>query len=158
MQTQLHFICLIRNFRKGIVRLNWVPKWDVAWKMFENHWFRGSTRFHSKNVGEPIEYSRCLPLPCFNKFILTQKKFNCFIRYKTIPTLNFEQSFFKTVFQRNSFLQNFIKNNLCKVSRRRARDRDETWDLRDRDSKKRVSRRVSTPRPSLETPSLASNK
>jgi len=24
----------------------------------------------------------------------------------------------------NSFLQNFIKNNLCKVSRRRARDRD----------------------------------
>jgi len=29
-------------------------------------------------------------------------------------------------------------------------DRDETWDLRDRDFKKRVSR----PRPSLETPSL----
>ena len=29
--------------------------------------------FHSKNVGEPIEYSRCLPLPCFNKFVLTQK-------------------------------------------------------------------------------------
>jgi len=52
----------------------------------------------------------------------------------------------------NSFLQNFIKNNLCKVSRRRARDRDrdETWDLRDRDFKKRVSRL----RPSLETPSL----
>jgi len=22
--------------------------------------------FHSKNVGEPIEYSRCLPLLCFN--------------------------------------------------------------------------------------------
>ena len=37
--------------------------------------------------------------------------------------LNFEQSFFKTVFQRNS-LKNIIKNNLCKVSRRRARDRD----------------------------------
>jgi len=37
--------------------------------------------------------------------------------------LNFEQSFFKTVFLRNS-LQNFIKNNLCKVSRRSARDRD----------------------------------
>jgi len=62
-------------------------------------------------------------------------------------------------------LQNFIKNNLCKVSRRRARDRDqhpswprrdrdETWDLRDRDSKKRVSRPVSRLRPSLETPSL----
>jgi len=32
------------------------------------------------------------------------------------------------------------------------RDRDETWDLRDQDFKKRVSRRVS--RPSLETPSL----
>jgi len=32
-------------------------------------------------------------------------------------------------------LQNFKKNNLCKVSRRRARNRDETWD---RDSKKRV--------------------
>ena len=56
-------------------------------------------------------------------------------------------------------LQNFIKNNLCKVSRRRARDRDRNpsrprQDLRDRDSKKRVSRRVSGPRPSLETPSL----
>jgi len=46
--------------------------------------------------------------------------------------LNFEQSFCKTVLLRNS-LQNFINNNLCKVSRRRARDRDrdETWDLRD---------------------------
>ena len=33
------------------------------------------------------------------------------------------------------------------------RDRDEAWDLRDRDSKKRVSRHVSRPRPSLETPS-----
>jgi len=54
-------------------------------------------------------------------------------------------------------LQNFIKNNLCKVSRRRARDRDETWDLRDRDFKKRVSRGVSRPRPSLETPSLVFN-
>ena len=43
--------------------------------------------FHSENVGEPIEYSRCLPLPCFNKFDLTQKKCNCFVRYKTIPTL-----------------------------------------------------------------------
>jgi len=29
--------------------------------------------FHSKNVGEPIEYRRCLPLPSFNKFVLTQK-------------------------------------------------------------------------------------
>jgi len=29
--------------------------------------------FHSKNVGEPIEYWRCLSLPCFNKFALTQK-------------------------------------------------------------------------------------
>jgi len=26
-------------------------------------------------------------LPCFNKFLLTQKNFNCFVRYKTIPTL-----------------------------------------------------------------------
>jgi len=25
-------------------------------KMVENHWFRGSTHFHSENVGEPIEY------------------------------------------------------------------------------------------------------
>jgi len=62
--------------------------------------------------------------------------------------LNFEQSFYKTVFLRTSFLQNFMKNNLCKVSRRRARDRD--WnpsrprrDLRDRDFKNRVSRHVS---------------
>ena len=38
--------------------------------------------------------------------------------------LNFEQSFFKTVFLKNSFLQNVLKNNLCKVSRRRARDRN----------------------------------
>jgi len=56
-------------------------------KKAENHWFRGSTHFHSKNVGEPIEYSRYLPLPCFNKFVLTQKNFNCFVRYKTIPTV-----------------------------------------------------------------------
>ena len=56
-------------------------------KLVENHWFRGSTHFHSKNVGEPIEYSRFLPLPCFNKFVLTQKNFNCCIRYKIIPTL-----------------------------------------------------------------------
>jgi len=49
-------------------------------------------------------------------------------------------------------LQNFIKNNLYKVLRRSAWDRDETWNLRDRDrdSKKWVSR----PRPSLETPWL----
>jgi len=37
------------------------------------------------------------------------------------------------------------------------RDRDETWDLRDRDFKKRVARRVSRPRPSLETPSLVND-
>jgi len=39
-------------------------------------------------------------------------------------------------------------------------DRDETWDLRDRDrdSKKRVSRHVSRPRPSLKTPSLVLSK
>jgi len=36
----------------------------------------------------------------------------------------------------------------------RDRDRDEAWDLRDRDFKKRVSRHVSRLRPSLETPSL----
>jgi len=40
-------------------------------KKVENNWFRGSTYFHSKNVGEPIKYSRRLPLPCFNKFVLT---------------------------------------------------------------------------------------
>ena len=56
-------------------------------KLVENHWFRGSTHFHSKNVGEPIEYSRCLPLPCFNKFVFTQNNFNCFVRYKTILAL-----------------------------------------------------------------------
>jgi len=26
-------------------------------------------------------------LPCLNKFVLTQKIFNCFVRYKIIPTL-----------------------------------------------------------------------
>jgi len=55
-------------------------------KKVENHWFRGSTHFHSKNVDEPINYSMCLPFPCFNKFVLTQKNLNCFIRCKTIPT------------------------------------------------------------------------
>jgi len=49
-------------------------------KLVENHWYRGSSHFHSKNVGEPIECSRCLPLPCFNKFILTQKNYNCLVR------------------------------------------------------------------------------
>ena len=44
-------------------------KMGCCMKKVENHWFRGSTHFHSKNVGEPIEYSRCLPLPCFNKFV-----------------------------------------------------------------------------------------
>ena len=56
-------------------------------KLVENHWFRGSTHFYSKNAVEPIEYSRCLPLPCFNKLVLTQKNFNCFVRFKTIPTI-----------------------------------------------------------------------
>jgi len=37
--------------------------------------------FHSKNVGEPINI-RGVPFPCFNKFVLTQKNFNCFVRYK----------------------------------------------------------------------------
>jgi len=32
VQTQLHFICLTGNFRKGVVRLNWVAKWVAAWK------------------------------------------------------------------------------------------------------------------------------
>jgi len=40
-------------------------------------------------------------------------------------------------------LQKVIKNNLCKVSRQRARDWDETWDLQDRDFKICVWRRVS---------------
>jgi len=62
-------------------------------------------------------------------------------------------------------MQNFIKNNLCKVSRRRARDRyrNSSRPRPRRDQRpsrpslqKRVSRRVSRPRPSLETPSLVS--
>jgi len=68
---------------------------DLIYKFHEEmheHWkcwqhLEGLRIFHSKNVGEPIEYSRCLPLASFNKFILTQKNFNCFFRYKTIPTL-----------------------------------------------------------------------
>jgi len=32
VKTQLHFICLTGNFRKGVVRLNWVAKWVAAWK------------------------------------------------------------------------------------------------------------------------------
>jgi len=38
------------------------------------------------------------------------------------------------------------------------RDRDETWDIRDRDSKKRVWRHVSRLRQGLETPSLLIKK
>jgi len=57
------------------------------WKCWQRLDLEGLCIFHSKNVGEPIEYSRCLPLPCFNKFVFTQKNFNCFVRYKTIPTL-----------------------------------------------------------------------
>jgi len=37
--------------------------------------FRWSTHIHSKHVGEPIEYSRCLPLPCFNKLFFDSEKF-----------------------------------------------------------------------------------
>jgi len=32
VQTQLHYICLTGNFRKGVVRLYWVAKWVAAWK------------------------------------------------------------------------------------------------------------------------------
>jgi len=60
--------------------------------------------------------------------------------------LNFEQSFFKSVFQRNSFLQNFINNNLCKVSRRRARDRDR--------NASRPRRDLRPPRPRLQKTGL----
>jgi len=49
--------------------------------------FGGSTHFSLQYGGEPIEYLRCLSLPCFNKFVLTQKNFNCFVRCKTIPTI-----------------------------------------------------------------------
>ena len=31
VQTQLHYICLAGNFRKGVVRLNRVAKWAAAW-------------------------------------------------------------------------------------------------------------------------------
>jgi len=55
------------------------------WKCWQR--LEGLRIFHSKNVYEPIEYSRYLPLPCFNKFVLTQKNFNCFVRYKATPTL-----------------------------------------------------------------------
>ena len=58
---------------------------------------------------------------------------------------------------RSSFLQNFIKNNLCKASRPRPKSfeietRPETFETET--PKKRVSRHISRPRPSLETPSV----
>ena len=34
---------------------------------------KGSTHFSLQNDGKPIEYSKCLPYSCFNKFILNQK-------------------------------------------------------------------------------------
>jgi len=55
-------------------------------KRLRNAGLEGLRIFHSKDIGEPIEYSRCLPLAYFNKFVLTQKNFNCFVRYKTTPT------------------------------------------------------------------------
>jgi len=42
------------------------------WKCWQR--LDGLHIFHSKNVGEPIEYWRCLPFPCFSKFVLTQEK------------------------------------------------------------------------------------
>jgi len=45
--------------------------------------------FHSKNVAEPIEYWRCLPLPCFNTFVLTQKNLYlfCSLKNSTNPSV-----------------------------------------------------------------------
>jgi len=75
------------KFSEGSRKVKLGCKMGRRMKQVENHWFRGSTHFHTKNVGEQIEYSRCLPMPCFNKFVLTQNNFNCFVRYKMIPTL-----------------------------------------------------------------------
>ena len=90
------------------------------------------------NIEFSINFKRCRGLIVFS------------ISQTFFERLNFEQSFFKTVFLWN-YLQNFIKNDRCLVSRRRARDpdRNPSRPRRDlRDSKKRVSR----PRRSLERP------
>jgi len=44
------------KFSKGgrLVKLG--CKMGRRMKKVENHWFRASTYFHSKNAGEPIEY------------------------------------------------------------------------------------------------------
>jgi len=73
--------------------------------------------------------------------------------------LNFEQLLYKSLFTQLLLARLHKKNNSCKVLRPRlTRDREETWNLRVRDSKKRVSRHVSRQRPSLETPSLPLGK
>jgi len=70
--------------------------------------------------------------------------FNCFLRRNTTKkSLNY-------VDFTKPFLCNIRSLETC-----RLQDRDEIWNLRDRDSQKWVSRLVSRPRPSLETPSLA---
>jgi len=59
--------------------------------------------------------------------------------------------------------RNFNEPLICNIQSLdtwNLRDRDETWNVRDRDrdSQKWVSRLVSRPRPSLETPSLIMNE
>jgi len=89
--VHFHFLVGIYNLKSSDVRRSLWPYLQIPWR---NAWtfkmlaaLDGLRIFHLKNVSEPIEYSRCLQLPCFNKFVLTQKIFNCFVPYKTIPTL-----------------------------------------------------------------------
>jgi len=85
--ANVHFHFPLRNLQpptRGLI-YKFHEEMHGHWKCWQR--LEGLRILHSKIVGEPIEYSRCLPLPCFNEFGLTQKTFNCFVRYKTTPTL-----------------------------------------------------------------------
>ena len=76
--ANVHFHFPLRNLQSQTCGLiyKFHEEMHGHWKCWQG--LEGLRIFHSKNVGEPIEYSKCLPLPCFNKFVLTQKNFNCF--------------------------------------------------------------------------------
>jgi len=85
--ANVHFHFPLRNIQPQICGLiyKFYEEMHRHWKCWQH--LEGLSIFHSKNVDEPSEYSRCLPLSCFNKFVLTQKNFNCCVHYETIPTL-----------------------------------------------------------------------
>jgi len=71
--ASVHFHVPLRNLQPQTCGL--VHKFHEEMHGHRKCWQRleGLRIFQSKNVGEPIEYSRCLPLPCFIKFVSLRK-------------------------------------------------------------------------------------